>query len=62
MNSEFFYEGNIYGGVYYSNYTLPEKNLYSSKYIVTNYLSSNQTPEKIMDDYYIYNMKSQVFK
>lgn len=57
MDSEFFWGDDIYGGVYVSNYTQPDERLYGSKYIVTNYLSADNAPEKIIGEFYIYRMK-----
>lgn len=57
MENQFFWGDDIYGGVYVANYTQPDEKLYSSKYIVTNYLSLDNMPEKIIDNYYIYRMK-----
>jgi len=57
MNNEFFWGDNIYEGISYSSEVKPDEKLYGSKYIVTNYLSSTRKPEKVIGDYYIYNMK-----
>jgi 4-amino-4-deoxy-L-arabinose transferase-like glycosyltransferase len=57
MTKQFFWGDDLYGGVYVSSYTKPDKRLYDSKYIVTNYLSSENIPERIIGSYYIYRMR-----
>jgi hypothetical protein len=57
MDSEFFWGNDPYGGVYYSNYTQTDENLFNSKYVVLNYRLSDRIPETVIGDYYIYRIK-----
>ncbi len=56
MDTSFFWGNDSYGGVFYSNYTAPDKKLYEASYVVLNYRLDDRTYEKKIGDFYIYKL------
>jgi len=59
MDTQFFWDDDIFSGVYYSNYIKPDPNLALTKYIVLNYKCEGMDYEKKIGDYYVYNLKQE---
>jgi len=58
LDSSFFWGNDLRGGVFYSNYTLPDDGLYNARYVVLSYNLSNETYEKKIGDFYIYRLNN----
>lgn len=57
LDNSFFWGNDSRGGVFYSNYTLPELGLYDAKYVVLSYRLDYEPYEKKIGDFYIYKLK-----